>query len=62
MAKRIEMMTTTGADPVADKQDTITAGPNGSLRMQDYQMPEKLAHQILAGFSERTAHSKAVRR
>jgi catalase len=31
--------------PVADNQNSITAGPRCPLLMQDYQLLEKLAHQ-----------------
>ena len=42
MAKKPEIMTTSGGNPVADKPRSITAGPR---LMQDYQLLEKLAHQ-----------------
>jgi catalase len=40
MAKKIEIMTATGGNPVADNQNSITAGPRGPLLMQDYQLLE----------------------
>jgi catalase len=45
MTRKPEIMTTTGGNPVADNQNSITAGPRGPLLMQDYQLLEKLAHQ-----------------
>ena len=38
-------LTTSPGAPVADNQNSITAGPRGPLLMQDYQLIEKLAHQ-----------------
>src|SRR5690606_24316056 len=38
-------MTTTGGNPVADNQNSATAGPRGPVLLQDYQLIEKLAHQ-----------------
>jgi catalase len=51
-------MTTTGGNPVADNQNSITAGPRGPLLMQDYQLLEKLAHQNRERIPERTVHAK----
>ncbi len=60
MAKRIKIKTTTGGNPVADKQNSITAGPRGPLPMQDHQLLEKLAHQNRELISERMAHAKGT--
>ena len=38
-------LTTSAGAPVADNQNSITAGPRGPLLVQDYQLIEKLAHQ-----------------
>jgi catalase len=38
-------LTTTGGNPVFDNQNSVTANPRGPLLMQDYQLPEKFAHQ-----------------
>jgi catalase len=54
MAKKPDIMTTTGGNPIADNQNSITVGPRGPLLMQDYQLLEKLAHQN----PERTVHAK----
>jgi hypothetical protein len=48
MAEKLETLTTTGGNPVADNQNSITAGPRGPLLMQDYQLLEKLAHPLLS--------------
>jgi hypothetical protein len=36
-------LTTTAGAPVADNQNTETAGPRGPVLLQDYQLLEKLA-------------------
>jgi len=51
-------MTTTGGAPVADNQNSITAGPRGPVLMQDYQLLEKLAHQNRERIPERVVHAK----
>jgi catalase len=53
-------LTTTGGNPVADNQNSITAGPRGPLLMQDYQLLEKLAHQNRERIPERTVHAKGT--
>jgi catalase len=52
------LLTTTGGNPVADNQNSITAGPRGPVLMQDYQLLEKLAHQNRERIPERTVHAK----
>jgi len=44
MAKRKTIMTTSGTNPIADNQDSPSAGPRRSLSLQDYQLIEKLAY------------------
>jgi len=58
MANKSEIMTTTAGNPVADNQNSVTAGPRGPLLMQDYQLLEKLAHQNRERVPERTVHAK----
>ncbi len=53
-----ERLTTTAGAPIADNQNSITAGPRGPLLMQDYQLLEKLAHQNRERIPERTVHAK----
>jgi catalase len=60
MPKKIETMTTTGGNPIADNQNSVTAGPRGPLLMQDYQLLEKLAHQNRERIPERTVHAKGT--
>ncbi len=51
-------LTTTGGAPVADNQNSISAGARGPLLLQDYQLLEKLAHQNRERIPERTVHAK----
>jgi len=53
-----ERLTTTAGAPVADNQNSISAGPQGPLLMQDYQLIEKLAHQNRERIPERVVHAK----
>ncbi len=51
-------LTTTAGAPIADNQNSISAGPRGPLLMQDYQLLEKLAHQNRERVPERVVHAK----
>ena len=51
-------MTTTGGNPIADNQNSLSAGARGPLLLQDYQLIEKLAHQNRERIPERTVHAK----
>lgn len=55
--KKPQLTTTAGA-PIADNQNSLTAGPRGPLLLQDYQLLEKLAHQNRERIPERTVHAK----
>ncbi len=57
MSKR-PILTTTGGAPVADNQNSLTAGPRGPVLLQDYQLLEKLAHQNRERIPERVVHAK----
>ncbi len=57
MAKPPTLTTTAGA-PIADNQNSISAGPRGPLLLQDYQLLEKLAHQNRERIPERPVHAK----
>jgi len=57
MDKRPTLTTASGA-PVADNQNSITAGPRGPVLMQDFHLLEKLAHQNRERIPERTVHAK----
>ena len=51
-------LTTTAGAPVADNQNSMTAGPRGPVLLQDYQLIEKLAHQNRERIPERIVHAK----
>lgn len=53
-----DKLTTTAGNPIADNQNSLTAGPRGPVLMQDYQLLEKLAHQNRERIPERTVHAK----
>ena len=57
MARRPTLTTSSGM-PVADNQNSITAGPRGPVLMQDFHLLEKLAHQNRERIPERTVHAK----
>lgn len=51
-------LTTTAGAPIADNQNSASAGERSSTLMQDYQLLEKLAHQNRERIPERTVHAK----
>src|ERR1700704_4060448 len=51
-------LTTTAGNPVADNQNSLSAGSRGPLLLQDYQLIEKLAHQNRERIPERPVHAK----
>lgn len=51
-------LTTTAGAPVADNQNSMTAGARGPVLLQDYQLIEKLAHQNRERIPERVVHAK----
>jgi catalase len=57
MTKTLTMTTSSGA-PIADNQNSLTAGPFGPVLMQDFHLPEKLAHQNQEWIPECTVHAK----
>ena len=57
MTKRTTL-TTTGGAPIADNQNSMTAGARGPVLLQDYQLIEKLAHQNRERIPERVVHAK----
>jgi len=52
------IMTTESGAPVADNQNSLTAGPLGPVLMQDFHLLEKLAHQNRERIPERAVHAK----
>ena len=51
-------LTTSAGAPVADNQNSLTAGKLGPVLMQDWQLIEKLAHQNRERIPERVVHAK----
>lgn len=51
-------LTTTAGAPVADNQNSLTAGPRGPVLLQDWPLIEKLAHQNRERIPERPVHAK----
>ena len=54
----MKTQTTSAGAPIADNQNTLTAGPRGPVFLQDYQLIEKLAHQNRERIPERVVHAK----
>jgi catalase len=53
-------MTTEAGIPVADNQNSLTAGPNGPVLMSDYQLAERMAHFNRERVPERVVHAKGA--
>jgi catalase len=53
-----DRLTTSAGAPIADNQNSLTAGPRGPVLLQDYQLLEKLAHQNRERIPERVVHAK----
>ena len=54
----MKTLTTSAGAPIADNQNSLTAGPRGPALLQDYQLLEKLAHQNRERIPERVVHAK----
>jgi catalase len=52
------VLTTASGIPVADNQNTLTAGPRGPVLLQDFHLLEKLAHFNRERIPERVVHAK----
>lgn len=55
-----KIMTTAAGCPVADNQNSMSAGPRGPLLMQDVHLMEKLAHFNRERVPERVVHAKGA--
>lgn len=53
-------MTTSAGCPIADNQNSITAGPRGPVLMQDVHLMEKMAHFNRERVPERVVHAKGA--
>ncbi|MEJ2565402.1 MAG: catalase [Gammaproteobacteria bacterium] len=58
MEQQCPYHTTTAGAPIADNQNSLTAGPRGPVLLQDWQLIEKLAHQNRERIPERVVHAK----
>ena len=57
---RCPVMTTAAGVPVADNQNSLTAGARGPVLMQDHQLMEKMAHFNRERVPERVVHAKGA--
>ncbi|MEK0196065.1 catalase, partial [Microcoleus anatoxicus] len=53
-------LTTADGIPVADNQNSLTAGERGPILMQDFHLMEKLAHFNRERIPERVVHAKGA--
>src|SRR6266702_8177187 len=53
-----DRLTSAAGIPVADNQNSLTAGPRGPLLVQDWQLFEKHAHFNRERLPERVVHAK----
>ena len=51
-------LTTSAGNPISNNQNSLTAGNQGPVLLQDYQLIEKLAHQNRERIPERVVHAK----
>jgi len=51
-------LTTAGGNPVADNQNSLTAGPRGPVLLADYHLVERMAHFNRERIPERVVHAK----
>jgi catalase len=58
MPTKPENLTTASGAPVADNQNSLTAGPRGPVLLTDVHLVEKLAHFNRERVPERVVHAK----
>ena len=58
--KKEKTLTTLAGRPIADNQNSLTAGPRGPILGQDFQLFEKLAHFNRERIPERIVHAKGA--
>jgi catalase len=58
MTKKKKMLTSESGAPIADNQNSQTAGPNGPILLQDHNLIEKLARFERERIPERVVHAK----
>ena len=60
MAEKKKTLTMSSGAPVADDQNSMTAGPRGPVLIQDIHLQEKLAHFNRERIPERVVHAKGA--
>jgi catalase len=60
MNDETKKLTTAAGAPVADNQNSLTAGPRGPILMQDFHLMEKMAHFNRERTPERVVHAKGA--
>jgi catalase len=60
MAEKRKRMTTAAGIPVADNQNSLTAGPRGPVLMADHELMERMAHFNRERVPERVVHAKGA--
>jgi len=58
--KKCPLMTDAAGTPVADNQDSLTAGPRGPILMSDHHLIEKMTHFNRERVPERVVHAKGA--
>ncbi|HUZ79079.1 MAG TPA: catalase [Thermoplasmata archaeon] len=58
MAQKRKTMTTAAGIPVADNENSLTAGPRGPVLMSDHELFERMAHFNRERVPERVVHAK----
>lgn len=51
-------LTTANGDPIDNNQNSMTAGPNGPILLQDFALIDKLSHFDRERIPERVVHAK----
>lgn len=54
------LLTTSNGDPIHNNQESITAGTNGPILLQDFALIDKLAHFDRERIPERVVHAKGA--
>jgi len=60
MMSKCPIMTTDTGSPIADNQNSLTAGPRGPVLMADHQLIERMAHFNRERVPERVVHAKGA--
>ena len=55
-----QLITTSIGTPFDDNQNSLTAGPNGPILLQDFNLLDKLAHFARERIPERVVHAKGA--